>query len=142
MPLSRQAKNFSKRFATAAFLRGSVFWLFSLSVSLKEVNTRRREVGPYNGGAQVSESLKVDKVFGAQVVGELNEAAGVAECLFNLLGDFLAQIFGQGAKGKAGDDEIHLAVGFFGGGFDQVLEFGGVALDHFEGGKAMLQMGC
>ena len=143
-PSSEKEKFFKEILATAAFCAGRFFRLlfFSSSVGLKKVDARRRDVGPNDGGAQMDESLEVDKVFGAQIVGELNEAAGVAERLFNLLGDFLAQIFGQGTKGKAGNDEVDLAVVFFGGVSDQVLELGGVALDHFEGGKSPLQMGC
>lgn len=92
MTLSSQAEIFEEIRSGDVFLRGAVFRLLFLSssVCLKEVNARRRDVGPNNGGAQVGETLKVDKVFGAEVVGELNEAAGVAECLFNLSGDFLA----------------------------------------------------
>lgn len=137
-------KFFEKIRSGGVFLREAVFRLlfFSSSVCLKEVDARRRDVGPNDGSAQVGKALEVNKAFGTEVVGELNEAAGAAKRLFNLSDDFLAYFIGQGTKRKAGNDEVDLAVGFFGGGFDQVLEIGGVALNHFEIWKAMLQMGC
>ena len=73
-------------------MRGAFLQLlfFSSSVCLEEVDARRRDIGPNDGGAQMDEALEVDEVSGAQVVGELNEAAGSTYRLFNLSGDFLA----------------------------------------------------
>ena len=88
MTHSSQARNFTG----GVFLRGGVLQLLflSLSVCLEEVDARRRDIGPNDGGVQMDEASEVDEVFGAQVVGELNEATGGAYRLFNLSGDFLA----------------------------------------------------